>query len=70
MTKSIIKANIGSDGKICNENIQQAVIDLRAELNWEHECNINNISRDNEYMSPMKKENVSTINGLVYYESD
>ena len=33
MTKSIIKANIRSDGKICNEKIQQAVIDLRAELN-------------------------------------
>ena len=30
MTKSLIKANIGSYGKICNENIQQAVIDLRA----------------------------------------
>ena len=29
MTKSLIKANIGSDGKICNKNIQQAVIDLR-----------------------------------------
>ena len=30
MTKSLIKANIGSDGKICNEKIQQAVFDLRA----------------------------------------
>ena len=30
MTKSLIKASIGSDGKICNEKIHQAVIDLRA----------------------------------------
>ena len=28
MTKRFIKENIGSDGKICNENIQQAVTDL------------------------------------------
>ena len=33
MTKSLIKENIGSDGKICNEKIQRAVIDLREELN-------------------------------------
>ena len=43
MTKSLIKANIGSDGKICNEKIQLAVIDLRAELDLENERNINNI---------------------------
>ena len=30
MTKIPIKANIKSDGKICNEKIQQSVIDLRA----------------------------------------
>ena len=32
MTKILIKANI-EGGKLCNEKIQQAVIDLRAELN-------------------------------------
>ena len=30
MTKSLIKANIGSDEKICNEKIHLEVIDLRA----------------------------------------
>ena len=67
--KIIIKANI-KGGKLCNENIQQAVIHLRAELNLEHERNINNISGDNEYTSPMKKKDISTINDLVYYESN
>ena len=56
MTKSLIKANIRSDGKICNENIQQAVIDLRAELDLEHERNINNITCEDVYTSPMKKK--------------
>ena len=54
MTKSLIKANIESDGKICNENIHRAVIDLRAEIDAEHERNINNITSDDVYTSPMK----------------
>ena len=53
MTKSIFKAN-NESGKCCNENIRQAVIDLRAELNVEHERNINNISCDDLYASPIK----------------
>ena len=69
MTKILIKANIRG-GKLCNENIQQAFIDLRAELNVEHEYNIKNISCDGVYTSPMKKKDVSTINDSVYYESD
>ena len=70
MTKSLIKANIGRYGKICNEKIQQVVIDLRAEVYLEHEHNINNITNEDVYASPMKKEKASTINNLVYYESD
>ena len=54
MTKSLIKANIGSDGKICNEEIHQAVIDLRAEVDLEHERNINNITSKDVYTYPMK----------------
>ena len=53
MTKILIKANM-EGGKLCNEKIQQAVIDLRAELNSEHEHNINNITCEDVYTSPMK----------------
>ena len=69
MTKILIKANI-EGGKLCNEKIQQAVIGLRAVLNVEHERNINNISCDDVYTSPIKNKDVSTINDSVYYESD
>ena len=58
MTKSLIKANIGSDGEICNEKIRRAVIDLRAELDLEHERNINKITCEDVYTSPMKKKEV------------
>ena len=68
--KSLIKTNIGSDGKICNENIHWVVIGLRAELDLKHEHNIKNITSEDVYTSPTKKEKVSTINDSVYYESD
>ena len=69
MTKRLIKAN-NEGGKLCNEKTRKSVIDLRAELNGEHKCNINNISCDDLYASPMKKKYASKINDSVYYESD
>ena len=69
MTKSPIKANI-EGGKLCNEKIKQEVVDLRSELNVEHERNINNISCDDLYTSSMKNKDVSINNDLVYYELD
>ena len=66
---SLIEAN-NEGGKLCNEKILQAVIDLRVELDVEHECKINNISCDDLYKYSMKNKYVSTINDLVYYESD
>ena len=47
MTKSLTQTNI-QGGKLCNENIEHAVIDLRAELDLEHECNINNITCEDD----------------------
>ena len=70
MTKSLIKANIRKDGKICNEKIHRAVIYLGDELDLEHERNINNITSEDIYMSPIKEEKVSTINDFAYYESN
>ena len=64
MTKSLIKAN-NEGGKLCNEKIRQAVINLREELNGEYKGNINKISCDDLYQSPMNKKDVSTINDSV-----
>ena len=57
-------------GKLCNENIRQEVIYLRAKMNIEHKRNINNITCDDLYKSPIKNKDVSTINDSVYTESD
>ena len=69
MTKSLIKANISSDGKIFNEKIQRSAISLRAELDLEQERTINNITYEDVYTSPMKKKEEKTINNSVYHES-
>ena len=53
MLKNLIKLK-NEGGKLCNENIQQALIDLRAEMNVEHKSNINNITCDDLYQSSMK----------------
>ena len=70
MTKSLIKANIGSYGKICNEKIHRSVIDLRSELDLEHEHNINNITCEDVYKYPMKNKEVKKIDNSVYHELD
>ena len=70
MKKSLIKGIIGSDGKICNDKIHRPVIDLRAELDLEHERNINNITCEYVYTSPMKKKETKTLEDSVYHESD
>ena len=67
--KIIIKSNNERE-KLCNEEIRKVVIDLRAELNVEHERNINKISCDYLYQSPMKKKDVSKISNSVYNELD
>ena len=70
ITKSIIKSNIRIYGMICNEKIHRAVIYLISEVDLEHERNINNITSEDVYKSPMKEEKVSKINNSAYYESD
>ena len=70
MKKNLIKANIVSDGEICNEKIHQAVIDLRAELDLEHERNMNNITNEDFYISPIEKKETKTINDSVNFVSD
>ena len=70
MTKSLIKANIRSDEKICNEKILQAVIDLISELYAEHKLNINNITYEDVYTSTMKNKEAKAIDDSLYHDLD
>ena len=70
MLKNLNKVNNNKGGPLWNEKLRQAVIDLRKEMNVEHERNINNITCDDLYQSPMKKKDVSKINDSIYNESE
>ena len=58
MLKNIIKVNNNEGGPLCNEKRWQAVIDLREETDVEHERNINKITCNDLYQSPMKNKDV------------
>ena len=70
LTKCVINLNVGSDGTINNDKLNQAITDLKAEEEAGHELNINNMTQVDEYKSPGKNKDASTINDSEYYKSD
>ena len=70
LAKSLINSNIGNDGTINNDKLNQAITDLKAESEAGHERNINDITQVDEYKSPGKNKDASTINDSVYHNSD
>ena len=62
MTKSLINLNVKSDGTINNDKLNQAITVLKAESNEGHERNINDMTQVDEYKSPGKNKDASTIN--------
>ena len=70
LTRSLINSNTKSDGNINNDKLNQAITDLKAELEEGHERNINDMTQVYEYKSPGKNKDASTINNSAYYEYD
>ena len=54
LERSLINSNVGSDGTINNDNLNQAITDLKSESEAGHERNINDITQVDEYKSPWK----------------
>ena len=70
LTKSLINSNVGSDGTINNDKLNQAITDLKAESKAGHERKINYMTQVDEYNSPGKNKYALTINDSAYYKSD
>ena len=68
LTKSLINLNVGSDGTINNDKLNQAITDLKAEAEEGHERKINDMTQVDEYELPGKNKDASTINDSEYYE--
>ena len=70
LIKILINSNVGSDGTINNDKINQAITDLEAKTKEGHERNINAVTQVDEYKSPGKNNDTSTINDSAYYKSN
>ena len=66
MADIIIEANFGSDETINNDDLHQAITILKAEEEAGHECNINNMTQVDNYKSPWKDKDATTVNDTAY----
>ena len=66
---TLVKDNNRKGKTLSNDKIQQAVGKVMEETETEFEGNINKITCDTSFQSPIQKKDVATINDSVYYES-
>ena len=62
MAESLIKAKFGSDGTINNDELHKAITQLKSEKEADHERNILDMTQVDDYKSPWKDKNATTIN--------
>ena len=66
MAESLIKAKVGSDGTINNDDLNKAITQLKSEKDAEHELNIIDMTQVDEYKSPWKDKDATTVNDTAY----
>ena len=66
IAESLIKAKVGSDGTINNDELQKAITQLKSEKEAEHERNILDMTQVDDYKSPWKDKDASAFNDLAY----
>ena len=66
MADSLIKAKLQSDGTINDEELHKATTLLKSEKEAEHECNILNMTQVDDYKSPWKDKDATTVNDTAY----
>ena len=69
LLKNLVNDNNHNGATLSNENIQQAVSIFMEETEAELERDINKITMDTSFQSPVQKNYISTINHSIYYES-
>ena len=66
MAESLIKAKVGSDGTINKEELRKAITQLKSEKEAEHERNILDMTQVEDYKSPWKDKDATTVNDTAY----
>ena len=75
MVESLTEAKVGSDGTIKNDEILKAITQLKSEKEVDHERNMLDMTQVDDYKSPWKYKDASTVNDsavtfLNEYEDD
>ena len=65
MANNIIETNVGSEGTINDEELRKAITILKSEEEAGHECNINNMTQEDDYKSPRKDKDATTVNDTL-----
>ena len=66
MAESLIKAKVGSDGTINNDELHKAITQLKSEMEAEHGRNVLDMTQVDDYKTPWKDKDASTVNDLAY----
>ena len=66
MAESLIKAKVGSDGTINNDELHKATTQLKYEKEADHERNIPDMTQVDDYKSDWKDKDATTVNDSAY----
>ena len=66
MAESLIKAKVGSDGNINNDELHKAITQLKFEKEAENELNILDMTQVDDYKLTWKDKDASTVNDSAY----
>ena len=67
LVDSLIKSKIGSDETINNDELDKSITQLKSEEEAGHERNILDMTQVDDYKSPWKDKDVSTVNDSTYH---
>ena len=65
MADNIEKTNVVSEGTIKKEELHKAITQLKAEEEAGHERNIDNMTQEDDYKSPRKEKDATTVNNTL-----
>ena len=65
MANSLIEANVQSDRTITDEELHKAITILKSEMETDNERNIHNMTQVDDYKSPWKDKDSTTVNDTV-----
>ena len=65
MADNIEENNVGSEGTINKEEICKAINIVKSEQEAGHECNIDNMTQEDDYKSPWKEKDATTVKNAL-----